>query len=157
MKCIWVSITTGLLWGRKKKNIKTTVDLFSIKKENFFSIKVNQNSMRVGEMTFCFIKAAPLYGGNFSLQHLLQTTQSWYFQDMCGLCLTARQTAHPEPPVTTPQRETFPKLSVEIKFYLNTRKSQAKIDSIWVWMPSTWIKVPEMSSKTGINTLQSSG
>lgn len=85
--------------GKKYSNYRVFCFLLR-KKGNFFSTKVNQNSVRVSEMTLLY--KAPLssvqelffnscFGVHWPVSDLLQIRQSWYFQDFSGLCLTEGQ------------------------------------------------------------------
>lgn len=102
-------------------------------------------------------------GTYWPLTDLFQIIQSWNFQDFNGLCLTEGQQDRlltlkflaPLPEGGREARETSSRLSVKTRW--NTQKLQPKVDSAWVWMPSTWIGAPEISSETSMNMLKSLG
>lgn len=117
-----------------------------LKEREDFSIKVNQNSVRVSEMTL-FHKAAHLCVGTLSsattgtywpLTDMFQIIQYWYFQDFNGLCLTEGQqdrllTLNFLAPLSEggrEARETSSGLSVKTKW--NTQKLQLKVDCLSV-------------------------
>lgn len=167
-------LTSGFSWGFLIGLFICLSAFLLRERESIFSIKVNQNSVK-SVRWLCSISCSSPCRNSFSsttvdiywpLTDLFQTIQSWSFQDFSGLCLTTegqQDRLLTERPGTTPRgreaSETPTGLSVKTRrtFTQNSQNPQPKAGSVWAWTPSTWIEAPEMSSKTGMNTLKCLG